>query len=137
MLQTGVLHMYLTVTVQNYSDIQFNFRRDTLYAARMARDILWEKEESIDLDEFVRILQTFVIVPYGGFLRLKLNAISSGLSTCFPRQMLHQISIMSDARFSNTTLYCNPPISQTRSCMLCHCLEISIPRPPLHFLAAY
>ncbi|KAJ8078021.1 hypothetical protein PM082_000223 [Marasmius tenuissimus] len=33
---------------------------DTLYAARMARDILWEDERSIDLEEFVHISQTLV-----------------------------------------------------------------------------
>lgn len=33
---------------------------DTLYSARMARDLLWEDERSIDLDEFVTISQTLV-----------------------------------------------------------------------------
>ncbi|KAH7916613.1 hypothetical protein BJ138DRAFT_1139465 [Hygrophoropsis aurantiaca] len=33
---------------------------DTLYAARMARDLLWEDEGSIDLDDFVTISQTLV-----------------------------------------------------------------------------
>ncbi|KAJ3772017.1 glycerol-3-phosphate-acyltransferase [Lentinula raphanica] len=33
---------------------------DTLYAARMARDILWQKENSINLDDFVAISQTLV-----------------------------------------------------------------------------
>jgi len=33
---------------------------DTLYAARMARDILWEGTKSINLDEFVPISQTLV-----------------------------------------------------------------------------
>ncbi|KAJ7090944.1 hypothetical protein B0H15DRAFT_930373 [Mycena belliarum] len=33
---------------------------DTLYAARMARDIMWEREKSINLDEFVVISQTLV-----------------------------------------------------------------------------
>jgi hypothetical protein len=32
--------------------------RDTLYAARMARDLLWEDQESLDRDEFVNISQT-------------------------------------------------------------------------------
>jgi len=35
---------------------------DTLYAARMARDILWEGTKSINLDEFVPISQTYVIL---------------------------------------------------------------------------
>lgn len=34
---------------------------DTLYAARMARDLLWEGNRSINLDEFVVISQTYVI----------------------------------------------------------------------------
>ncbi|KAF9257943.1 glycerol-3-phosphate-acyltransferase [Marasmius fiardii PR-910] len=33
---------------------------DTLYAARMARDILWEDDKSINLEEFVNISQTLV-----------------------------------------------------------------------------
>ncbi|TFK44667.1 glycerol-3-phosphate-acyltransferase [Crucibulum laeve] len=33
---------------------------DTLYAARMARDLLWERERSINLDDFVTISQTLV-----------------------------------------------------------------------------
>ncbi|KAI3604698.1 glycerol-3-phosphate o-acyltransferase [Moniliophthora roreri] len=33
---------------------------DTLYVARMARDILWEGNKSIDLEEFVNISQTLV-----------------------------------------------------------------------------
>ncbi|KAF8644803.1 hypothetical protein AX16_008263 [Volvariella volvacea WC 439] len=33
---------------------------ETLYAARMARDLLWEKVQSINLDEFVIISQTLV-----------------------------------------------------------------------------
>ncbi|OAX39732.1 hypothetical protein K503DRAFT_738887 [Rhizopogon vinicolor AM-OR11-026] len=33
---------------------------NTLYSARMARDLLWEDERSIDLDEFITISQTLV-----------------------------------------------------------------------------
>src|SRR5262245_52267695 len=33
--------------------------RDTLYAARMARDLMWEGDKSINLDEFVIISQTY------------------------------------------------------------------------------
>jgi glycerol-3-phosphate O-acyltransferase / dihydroxyacetone phosphate acyltransferase len=33
---------------------------DTLYAARMARDLMWEADKSINLDEFVIISQTLV-----------------------------------------------------------------------------
>lgn len=34
---------------------------DTLYTARMARDIMWEGDKSINLDEFVPISQTYVV----------------------------------------------------------------------------
>lgn len=32
--------------------------RDTLYAARIARSILWEKSRSIHLNDFVAVSQT-------------------------------------------------------------------------------
>jgi glycerol-3-phosphate O-acyltransferase/dihydroxyacetone phosphate acyltransferase len=32
--------------------------RGTLYAASMARDLLWEGENNIDLDDFVLVSQT-------------------------------------------------------------------------------
>ena len=45
--------------------------RDTLYAARMARDLLWEEERSINLNEFVAISQTYVSwLPAGLWLPL-------------------------------------------------------------------
>lgn len=31
-----------------------------MYAARMARDLLWNEERSINLDEFVPVSQTYV-----------------------------------------------------------------------------
>lgn len=34
------------------------YSRDTLYAARIARDILWEGEKEIELEDFVMISQT-------------------------------------------------------------------------------
>jgi len=34
------------------------YSRDTLYVARMARDILWEGEKEIELEDFVMISQT-------------------------------------------------------------------------------
>ena len=34
---------------------------DTLYAARMARDIMWEGERALDLDHFVAVSQTYVL----------------------------------------------------------------------------
>jgi glycerol-3-phosphate O-acyltransferase/dihydroxyacetone phosphate acyltransferase len=35
--------------------------RDTLYSARMARDLLWPDEKSINLKDFVDISQTYVL----------------------------------------------------------------------------
>lgn len=35
------------------------FYRQTLYAARMARDLLWRDENAINLDDFVGISQTW------------------------------------------------------------------------------
>ena len=32
--------------------------RDTLYCARMARDLLWENPRKINLDDFVPVTQT-------------------------------------------------------------------------------
>ena len=34
------------------------YSRDTLYAVRIARDILWEGEKEIELEDFVMISQT-------------------------------------------------------------------------------
>ncbi|KZT06577.1 uncharacterized protein LAESUDRAFT_759395 [Laetiporus sulphureus 93-53] len=36
------------------------YAKDTLYAARMARDLLWDNEKSINLDEFIIISQPLV-----------------------------------------------------------------------------
>jgi hypothetical protein len=38
-----------------YPFVQF---RDALYVARMARDLLWEDQDSLDRDEYVNISQT-------------------------------------------------------------------------------
>lgn len=38
--------------------LPYEIFRDTLYAGRMARDILWEDDKGIGLDEFVVISQT-------------------------------------------------------------------------------
>lgn len=36
--------------------------RGTLYAASMARDLLWEGENNIDLDDFVLVSQTCALI---------------------------------------------------------------------------
>ncbi|KZT04264.1 glycerol-3-phosphate-acyltransferase [Laetiporus sulphureus 93-53] len=51
---TAALEQKLIETTVNAPDW------DTLYAARMARDLLWDNEKSINLDEFVIISQTLV-----------------------------------------------------------------------------
>lgn len=46
-----------------YVDGMLNFEpRDTLYTARMARDLMWEGNRSINLDDFVLVSQTYVIL---------------------------------------------------------------------------
>jgi hypothetical protein len=40
-----------------FHSLWFRFR-DTLYVARMARDLLWEDQKSLDRDEYVNISQT-------------------------------------------------------------------------------
>lgn len=42
--------------------------RDTLFAARMARELLWEEERTINLDEFVIISQTYVILSSASYV---------------------------------------------------------------------
>ena len=34
---------------------------ETLYAARMARELLWENERDLNLDEFVAVSQMYVL----------------------------------------------------------------------------
>lgn len=46
------------LTKLTFAACLLSFCRDTLFAARMARDLLWETEKSIKLDEFVAVSQT-------------------------------------------------------------------------------
>lgn len=75
---TAAIEQQLIETTINASDwytVLFTARddrpnlscRDTLYAARMARDLLWVDPKSIKLDEFVLISQTLVIRTLGVF----------------------------------------------------------------------
>lgn len=50
-------HVYSSNNKSEFSPLSFS-SRDTLYAARMVRDLLWEKERSIPLEDFVAISQT-------------------------------------------------------------------------------
>lgn len=50
---------YVICLIVWWMAVNFSGLRDTLYSARMARDLLWEKDKSIKLDEFVTISQTY------------------------------------------------------------------------------
>ncbi|OBZ70864.1 Glycerol-3-phosphate O-acyltransferase 2 [Grifola frondosa] len=56
---------------------------DTLYAARMARDLLWDDEKSINLDEFVIISQTLVDLFSTPELVPNINSIRRDLLTYY------------------------------------------------------
>jgi glycerol-3-phosphate O-acyltransferase / dihydroxyacetone phosphate acyltransferase len=47
-----------TSRLPDYLLVLFASIRDTLYVARMARDLLWKDESSLDRDEYVNISQT-------------------------------------------------------------------------------
>ncbi|KDQ55712.1 hypothetical protein JAAARDRAFT_195538 [Jaapia argillacea MUCL 33604] len=67
---------------------------DTLYAARMARDMLWDKERSINLDDFVAISQTLV-----DLLSTPLPSLSST-----KRHLLAYHSLLSSTNLSHSSL---------------------------------
>ncbi|PCH35853.1 acyltransferase [Wolfiporia cocos MD-104 SS10] len=69
---------------------------DTLYAARMARDLLWEDEKHVNLDEFVAVSQTLVdlfstpdLVPN---------------STAIRRHLLTYYSLLQSTNLTNSVL---------------------------------
>ncbi|KAJ7467072.1 hypothetical protein FB451DRAFT_1560983 [Mycena latifolia] len=69
---------------------------DTLYAARMARDIMWEGDKSINLDEFVAISQTLVDLfstpnPTPNFMFVK-------------RHLLEYYSLLQSTHLTNSVL---------------------------------
>ncbi|KAF8993678.1 glycerol-3-phosphate-acyltransferase [Cyathus striatus] len=69
---------------------------DTLYAARMARDILWEGDKSIPLDEFVHISQTLVDL-------FSTPDITPGFKT-LKRYLLSYYSLLQSAHLTNSVL---------------------------------
>ncbi|KAF7790728.1 hypothetical protein EIP86_001684 [Pleurotus ostreatoroseus] len=69
---------------------------DTLYAARMARDLLWEEERSINLDEFVAISQTLVDLFSTPELVPKINQIRRNLLTYY--------SLLQSSHLTNSSL---------------------------------
>ncbi|KAF5337640.1 hypothetical protein D9758_013034 [Tetrapyrgos nigripes] len=84
---------------------------DTLYTARMARDILWEKEESIDLNEYVVVLQTLVdlfsttdVTPnFTSVRRALLEYYSLLQSTSLTNSVLHALPLPRDLDPKNPT----------------------------------
>ncbi|TBU25160.1 glycerol-3-phosphate-acyltransferase [Dichomitus squalens] len=69
---------------------------DTLYAARMARDLLWQGERSINLDEFVTISQTLVDLFSTPDLVPNINAIK--------RYLLTYYSLLESTHLTNSVL---------------------------------
>ncbi|TFK91614.1 acyltransferase-domain-containing protein [Polyporus arcularius HHB13444] len=69
---------------------------DTLYAARMARDLLWPGERSINLDEFVTISQTLVDLFSTPDLVPNINAIR--------RHLLTYYSLLESTHLTNAVL---------------------------------
>ncbi|KAI0708950.1 glycerol-3-phosphate-acyltransferase [Cerioporus squamosus] len=69
---------------------------DTLYTARMARDLLWPEERSINLDEFVPISQTLVDLFSTSDLVPNINAIR--------RHLLTYYSLLESTHLTNAVL---------------------------------
>ncbi|KAI0684811.1 glycerol-3-phosphate-acyltransferase [Cytidiella melzeri] len=69
---------------------------DTLYTARMARDLLWADERSISLDEFVAISQTLVDLFSTPDLSPKYNSTK--------RKLLAYYSLLEESHLSNSVL---------------------------------
>ncbi|KAI0332305.1 glycerol-3-phosphate-acyltransferase [Cubamyces sp. BRFM 1775] len=69
---------------------------DTLYAARMARDLLWPEERSINLDDFVTISQTLVDLFSTPDLVPNMNAIK--------RHLLTYYSLLESTHLTNAVL---------------------------------
>ncbi|KAI0674865.1 hypothetical protein C8Q78DRAFT_1009320 [Trametes maxima] len=70
--------------------------RDTLYAARMARGLLWQEERSINLDDFVTISQTLVDLFSTPDLVPNINAIK--------RHLLTYYSLLESTHLTNAVL---------------------------------
>ncbi|KAI0743633.1 glycerol-3-phosphate-acyltransferase [Daedaleopsis nitida] len=87
---TAAIEKELTQTTINAPDW------DTLYAARMARDLLWPDERSINLDEFVTISQTLVDLFSTPDLVPNINAIR--------RHLLTYYSLLESTHLTNAVL---------------------------------
>ncbi|KAH8116623.1 hypothetical protein DFH11DRAFT_1829583 [Phellopilus nigrolimitatus] len=73
---------------------------DTLYAARMARSLLWEKSKSINLDEFVNISQTLV--------DLFSTPDATANMTHVRRRLLEYYSLLQSSKLTNSALSALP-----------------------------
>uniref|UniRef100_A0A8H7Y8D0 Phospholipid/glycerol acyltransferase domain-containing protein n=1 Tax=Psilocybe cubensis TaxID=181762 RepID=A0A8H7Y8D0_PSICU len=69
---------------------------DTLYAARMARELLWEKDRSINLEDFVPISQTLVDL-------FSSPDITPNFKTA-KRRLLEYYSLLQSSHLSNSVL---------------------------------
>ncbi|KAF9478620.1 glycerol-3-phosphate-acyltransferase [Pholiota conissans] len=69
---------------------------DTLYAARMARDLLWENERSINMEDFVAVSQTLVDLFSDPDITPNAKAVR--------RILLSYYSLLQSARLSNSVL---------------------------------
>ncbi|KZT63684.1 hypothetical protein DAEQUDRAFT_815496 [Daedalea quercina L-15889] len=87
---TAALEQQLVETTINAPDW------DTLYAARMARDLLWEDEKAISLDEFVPVSQTLVDLFCTPDLVPNLTAIK--------RHLLTYYSLLQSTNLTNSVL---------------------------------
>ncbi|KAI0047908.1 glycerol-3-phosphate-acyltransferase [Auriscalpium vulgare] len=69
---------------------------DTLYAARMARDLLWEDEKSLNLDDYVHVSQTLVDLFATPAATPNFNSVK--------RQLLEYYSLLQSAQLTNSVL---------------------------------
>ncbi|THH14024.1 hypothetical protein EW146_g6264 [Bondarzewia mesenterica] len=73
---------------------------DTLYAARMARDLLWEDENSLNRDEFVQISQTLVDLFSTPDATPNFNSVK--------RRLLEYYSLLQSTQLTNSVLSALP-----------------------------
>jgi glycerol-3-phosphate O-acyltransferase/dihydroxyacetone phosphate acyltransferase len=86
--------------------------RDTLYSARMARDLLWPDEKSINLKDFVDISQTYVPNLFHWSHSYTTNRLVDLLSNPdltpnahnVKRRLLEYYSLLESARLTNSVL---------------------------------
>lgn len=69
---------------------------ETLYIARMARDLLWEKERSIDLNDFVTVSQTLVDLFSTKDVTVNYNSVR--------RHLLEYYSLLQSTHLTNSVL---------------------------------